>query len=206
MSDRRRRSAVVVCGGSSERFGERDKVFADLRGQPLVRHVTDKLETLVDDIVVNCHPRQRTRLEKVYDAGEVTLAEDDRPDAGPLAGIRRGLAAAQGEYAVVLACDMPFVDPDFVDFLFERAASVQAAIPRQSGGWYQPLQAVYAVDPFVEALDDALAADLDRPIEAAFDLDHVVVWNPEVVANSPTFFNVNTPEDLTRAGETYARG
>ncbi|MFW6317037.1 MAG: molybdenum cofactor guanylyltransferase [Halorubrum sp.] len=205
MSEAVARSAVVVCGGESTRFGDRDKVFADLAGKPLVRHVTDRVDPVVDEVVVNCHPRQRARLDTVFEDSTVALAPDDRPNAGPLAGMRRGLDAASGEYAVVLACDMPFVDPDFLAFLFDRAAHVEAAIPRQDGGWYQPLQAVYAVEPFVDALDRSLAAGVDRPIAAAFDLDHVVVWNPDAVAATDTFFNVNTAADLQTAATRIDR-
>jgi molybdopterin-guanine dinucleotide biosynthesis protein A len=199
MSERTRRSSVVVCGGSSERFGERDKAFADLGGVPLVRHVTDRVGSVVDDVVVNCHPRQRDRLARRFDETAVTLAVDERPGSGPLEGIRRGLAAADGEYALVVACDMPFVDPTFVEFLFERASDAAAAIPRLDDGWYQPLQAVYAVDPFAAAVEDAVSDGVDRPVEPALALDHVVVWNPTAVAREETFFNVNTPEDLSVA-------
>ncbi|MGM0398577.1 MAG: molybdenum cofactor guanylyltransferase [Halobacteriota archaeon] len=205
MSETTARSAVVVCGGASRRFGDRDKVFADLAGRPLVRHVTDRVDPVVDEVVVNCHPRQRSQLEDVFEDAAVTVAPDERPNAGPLAGMRRGLDAASGRYAVVLACDMPFVDRDFLAFLFERAAHVEAAIPRQDEGWYQPLQAVYAVEPFVDALDTALEAGVERPIEAAFELDHVVVWNPDAVASADTFFNVNTPEDLRTAATRIDR-
>lgn len=158
--------------------------------------MTDRVEPVVDEVVVNCHPRQRDRMNEIFEHEAVTLAVDDRPGACPLAGIRRGLDAATGERAVVVACDMPLVDRTFVEFLFERAARVEAAIPRQAGGWYQPLQAVYAVGPFLSAID----ADIDRPIEPALDLEHVIVWDPGSVAGSAdTFYNVNTPEDLDGA-------
>jgi len=47
-----------------------------------------------------------------------------------MAGIATGLNAADAEYAFVVACDMPFVDPEFVDYLFERAQRHDAAVPR----------------------------------------------------------------------------
>ncbi|MFB6133671.1 MAG: molybdenum cofactor guanylyltransferase [Halanaeroarchaeum sp.] len=201
MSEEIHRSGIVVCGGESERFGDREKAFVELEGEPLVRHVTDGVATVVDEVVLNCHPRHRERFDRVCDGERVTIAEDDRPGEGPLPGIRRGLTEAGGEYAVVVACDMPFVDPGFLAFLFERAGQVEAAIPRVRDGWYQPLQAVYAVDPFVAAIDDALAAGVDRPIEPALELDHVVVWNSTAVASEATFFNVNTPDELSEAAE-----
>ncbi len=59
-----------------------------------------------------------------------------------MAGIATGLGAVDSEYAAVVACDMPFVDPAFLDYLFERAASHEAAVPRPDE-WFQTTQAVY---------------------------------------------------------------
>ncbi|MFB6268262.1 MAG: molybdenum cofactor guanylyltransferase [Halodesulfurarchaeum sp.] len=202
MSEREHRSAVVVCGGASRRFGDQDKVFADLAGRPLVAHVIDRVEGVVDELVVNCHPRQEERLEVVLEEWKIPLAVDDRPDEGPLPGIRRGLEVATGEYALVVACDMPFVDPDFVASLFDRVVEgdLEAAIPRQPGGRLQPLQAVYAVSPFARVIEEAIERGVDRPIEPARELEHVIVREvPEPDEGPGTFFNVNTPEDLAVA-------
>ncbi|MFB6093937.1 MAG: molybdenum cofactor guanylyltransferase [Halanaeroarchaeum sp.] len=200
MSERPDRSAVVVCGGRSERFGERDKVFADLAGRPLVTHVLDRVAPVVEEVVVNCHPDQHDRMADAIDRPATRLAVDDRPGEGPLAGLERGFEAANGRYALAVACDMPFVDPAFVEVLFEQASRVEAAIPRQSGGWFQPLQAVYAVDPLSRALEDAATRGISRPIEPARALEHVIVWDvPEGDDGPDTLFNVNTPADLAAA-------
>ncbi|MDZ7849476.1 MAG: molybdenum cofactor guanylyltransferase [Halodesulfurarchaeum sp.] len=197
-------AGVLVCGGGSTRFGEDDKVCANLGGRPLVRHVADRIEPVVDELVINCRESQRECIEGAmagYDP-PVTFSFDEREDAGPLHGIGRGLEATDAEYAVVVACDMPFVDPDFVAELFDRARGHDVAIPRHGeGNWYQPLQAVYRVGAMVAAVEEALESGVERPIEPALSLDAVTIAGEELWASADehTFFNVNTRADLERA-------
>lgn len=197
-------AGVLVCGGGSTRFGEADKVCADLAGRPMVRHVADRLEPVIDELVVNCRESQRDCIEQAM-AGygrRVTFAFDEREDAGPLHGIGQGLEAVDAEYAVVVACDMPFVDPEFVAALFERASGHDVAIPRHGeGNWFQPLQAVYRVDAMVSAVKDALESGVERPIDPALSLDAVTIEGEDLwsIADEHTFFNVNTRDELERA-------
>ncbi len=205
------RAGVLVCGGSSTRFGDADKVTYPLEDKPLVRHVADRLVPVIDELVVNCRASQREALVDAFDGypHDRTVAVDETEDAGPLYGIGRGLSAAAADWAVVVACDMPFVDSSFVEYLFDRAAAVEGAIPRYGAGdWYQPLQAVYAVDAMVAAVEAAETEGLDRPIHAVQKLDVVTVEGEELWnhAEEGTFFNVNTREDLEAARDRLRSG
>jgi molybdopterin-guanine dinucleotide biosynthesis protein A len=197
-------AGVLVCGGASTRFGDADKVCFPLAGKPLVRHVADRLAPIIDELVVNCREDQRGAIQDAlrdYDH-PVTYAFDEQPDAGPLHGIDRGLSAVDSTYAVVVACDMPFVDPAFVEHLFAVAEDREGAIPRYGDeGWYQPLQAVYHVEAMRAAVAAAEAEGIDRPIEAARKVDFETVEGEALWerADEWTFFNVNTREDLAEA-------
>jgi molybdopterin-guanine dinucleotide biosynthesis protein A len=203
------RSAVIVAGGRSTRFGDRDKAVADLAGVPMVRRVADRLARVCDRLVVNCRTDQRDDIEAALGGHDPAFAVDTDPDRGPVAGIRTGLRAVETEYAAVVACDMPFVDPDFVAYLFERAAGHDAAVPRP-GEWYEPLQAVYRATVMADACDAALAATeggeprILTPLET---LDHVVVDGEAVAAHaaSDTFDNLNTEAEFRAADDRLGR-
>ncbi|MDX1746000.1 MAG: NTP transferase domain-containing protein, partial [Halobacteriales archaeon] len=45
-------AGVVLAGGGSTRFGEADKLLAELDGTPLVRRVVDRLAARTDRLVV----------------------------------------------------------------------------------------------------------------------------------------------------------
>ena len=199
------RAGVILAGGRSSRFGEDDKALADLDGVPMIRRVADQLTDAVDTLVVNCRPNQTRPLSEALSDYplEVTVAEDAEPDRGPMTGIYTGLRATDAEYAVVVACDMPFVDPDFVEHLFERASGYEAAVPRLADGWFQTTQAVYRSRPMAAACEQALARGEQKIIEPLFDLDYVVVDETAVrsYAGLETFENVNTQDELEAAEE-----
>jgi len=199
------RSGVIVAGGRSTRFGEADKAVADLGGKPMTRRVADRVAGVVDEVVVNCRPEQAAGLREAM-AGfplAVEYAEDENPDQGPVAGIRNGLAAAGGEYAFVVACDMPFVDPALADYLFDRAASCEGAVPRLEDGWFQTTQAVYRTDAMRRACDAALGRGDRRIVAPLDDLEYVVLGENEIanVASTRSFENLNTREEFEAARE-----
>jgi len=196
-------SGVLIAGGQSTRFGAGDKAVADLAGTPMIRRVADRLVDAVDELVVNCRPEQRDAIRDVM-AGyplAVTYAEDEVPDEGPVAGIRRGLAGANGEFAFVVACDMPFVDPALASYLFERISSYDAAVPRLESGWFQTTQAVYHVEAMARACEVALESENPRILAPLEELDYLVVEESELesVTKLDSFENINTPAEFSAA-------
>jgi molybdopterin-guanine dinucleotide biosynthesis protein A len=202
------RTAVVVAGGRSTRFEAGDKAVADFAGTPMIRRVADRLAAVVDELVVNCRDDQRATIETALDGFSlpVCYAVDEDADRGPMAGITVGLGAATGEYAAVVACDMPFVDPPFVDYLFGCADGHDAAVPRPDE-WYQTTQAVYRTGPMAAACDRALARGETKILGPLSDLDWVVVDDERVreAAAADTFRNVNTDAELRAAAAEFRR-
>ena len=196
-------TGVVIAGGRSTRFGDEDKAVADLAGTPMIRRVADRIAPVVDALVVNCRGDQVSPITEALDEYEhdVTFAVDDRPDRGPMAGIMTGLRAAPTEYAFVVACDMPYVDPKLVSHLFDRAAGCDAAVPQLDDRWFQTTYAVYRADAMADACAGALRRGERKILEPLFDLDYVIVDEDEVTEYSTveTFENVNTRADLEAA-------
>ena len=200
MDDELLRGGVIIAGGRSTRFGDRDKVLANLAGVSMIYRVADRLSTVVDELVVNCRTDQTAAIERALPGMAVEFAEDPDPDGGPLAGVHTGLSALDADYAAVVAADMPLVEPQFLSSLFERAAGRDAAVPRHNG-WFQPTQAVYRTDAMIDACTAALARG-DRALRAALSsLDLVVIEETERPdsVSSATFTNVNTPEAFAAA-------
>ena len=196
------RTGVIVAGGYATRFGEGDKAVADLAGTPMIRRVADRLAPVIDRLVVNCRPAQREAIAEAlsgYDHPR-TVAEDEESDRGPMTGMLTGLRAVESEFAVVVACDMPFVAPGLVDHLFEQARAHDAAVPRVDGR-DQPLQAVYRTDATVAACEAALARDQRAVFAALAELDWIAVPEAEIETHATldSLRNVNTREDLRKA-------
>lgn len=202
------RAGIVLAGGRSRRFGEADKALAEFEGDALVRRVVDRVGVAVDDLVVSCRDEQVGRFREALDgtAADPEFATDDVPDRGPVAGLSKALGAVTASVAVVTACDMPTLDPDFLASLFDDAADRAGAVPVLDGR-RQPLCAAYRAVPARRACRAALAAD-ERSLRAVLDrVDPVVVPEAEVRRRTDpaTFGNVNTPADLGALERTAGR-
>lgn len=168
----------------------------------MIRRVADRLSSVVSSLVVNCRADQRDPIDAAMAGYELDhrFAVDPEPDAGPMAGIRTGLSEVGAEYAVVVACDMPFVEPALVEHLFATAEGHDAALPRV-GEWFQTTQAVYRADAMVEACDRALARGDSRILAPLEELDRAVVEEATLRERGwlDSFENVNTREALREA-------
>lgn len=219
-------TGAIVAGGKSTRFGAADKTLTPVAGTPMIRRVADRLAgrgppvepgsvavsdgvAVVDELVINCRAAQREAIaEAMADYPlAVTYAIDERPDRGPVAGIRNVCQAASSDRVAVVACDMPLVDPRVLTFLEIRLRSHDAAVPRLESGWLQPMQAVYRTEPTVLACDDALTRGATRAVDPLENLECAVVEPASIrsVSTDRTFTNVNTPADLERVTATYRR-
>ena len=203
------RTGVVLAGGYSTRFGEQDKALAPVAGEPMLVRVVTRLSDAVDSLVVNCRGDQRQAFPSVLDGvaprTPIRFALDSTPDRGPLAGILSAFKGIEGEYAAVVACDMPGVDTVFLSALFERAAGHDAAVPEREDGTLQPVQAVYRVDSMRTIASELLAADR-RSLHAALDeLDTVVVSAADVAALTDpwTLTDVNTTTERDAFERNY---
>ena len=194
------RAGVVVAGGRSVRMGGREKAVVDVAGTPLIRRVAEGLTPAVEELVINCRADQREAIAGALSGLAPTFALDAESDRGPVAGIATGLEATDAAYAVVVACDLPFLDTALVEYLFERAAGSDAAVPKPDD-WFEPLHAVYRPGPMAEACRDALVEGDVRIIEPLFSLEYEVVERTALVAHGSldSFESVDTPVDLADA-------
>jgi molybdopterin-guanine dinucleotide biosynthesis protein A len=128
---------------------------------------------------------------------DVPVWIEARPERHPLAGILEALDRARGP-VVVCACDMPFVTAELVAHI---AGLSGTAVP-EAGGRLHPLLARYDAGA-TAALEAALAkrAPLHEAVRQAAaqivpEAEIARFGDPERL-----LFNVNTPEDLSRANE-----
>jgi molybdopterin-guanine dinucleotide biosynthesis protein A len=193
-------SAIVLAGGQSRRMG-RDKALIDYRGRPIIAHVVDTLRALSDDIVaVSNRP-------DLYSPFGARVVPDYEPPCGPLGGIAVGLQAALHPLAVVVACDMPFLDVTLLRWLIDLADGYDAVVP-QTGAEFEPLHAVYrreCYSPMVQRIERG-----ERRVISFFaDVRLRPVPEPEWRALDPagrSLVNLNTPDDLDLLSSTTGNG
>jgi molybdopterin-guanine dinucleotide biosynthesis protein A len=187
-------SGVILAGGQSQRLG-RDKAFLEVNGVPLIQRVTDVLACLSDDLVIVTNAPERYRQLPGRLVGDVY------PGKGALGGIYSGVLTARYHYSLVVACDMPFLNPDLLRYLMSLAEGYDAVIPVIGEGMMEAVHAVYskACLPFVKEL---LLADELRIVNLFPRVRVRYVQREELLRLDPilrSFLNVNTPADWEMA-------
>lgn len=183
-------SAIVLAGGQSRRMG-RDKALIDYQGRPIIAHVIDTLRALSNDLVVVSN---RSDLYGLFGA---RVVPDYDPPCGPLGGIAAGLQAARHPLAVVVACDMPFLNVALLRWLIALAERYDAVVP-QTGDEFEPLHAVYRRECY-NPIARRLERGERRVISFFADVRLRSVPESEWRMLDPagrSLVNLNTPDDL----------
>ncbi len=146
--------AGILVGGKARRMGGIPKgLLAIEPGRCIVQHLAAVCmgAGLRRVLVGNRGEYDRLGLERI---------EDAPPSAGPLSGLVALLRWTGGGWAVLLACDMPFLSPDLVGRLVVATTSTPAAIVaprRDDSGVWEPLFAAYRVDRVLPIAERRLA-------------------------------------------------
>ena len=139
-----------------------------------------------------------------------TGLEDSLEDAGPLAGIHRGLQHAAGRDVFALACDLPRVEGDLVEYLVSRGGevlgngTVRIVLPRAAGR-LQPLCALYS-SSCLEPIAAFLRSGGRRVLDFVASVRSTVIDLPEEYRAARVLENVNEPSEARVLGIEVSSG
>ncbi|HEX9373898.1 MAG TPA: molybdenum cofactor guanylyltransferase [Roseiflexaceae bacterium] len=197
-------SAVVLAGGLSRRLGQ-DKRRLRLWGHErptLLDHSVSLVARLCPDVVVVLNdPKEWGELP-------ARIVPDAYPDGGALGGIYSGLAATAYEYALVVACDMPFLSADLIAAMLARPRDYDVLVPRspdpgaaRNALGVEPLHAIYGkacLGPMRATIESGrrqIAAFFPQVRVAYVELEEIRRYDPA----GRSFLNVNTPAEMDAA-------
>jgi molybdopterin-guanine dinucleotide biosynthesis protein A len=184
-------NAAILIGGASARMGSPKHLLCSSG------------RTWLDQTISVVSPRvQRVALvgrgELPAWSSNLARMDDAVGMRGPLAGIIAALRHDRGAAWLVVACDLPRLSDDALNWLIaQRRADLRAVIPALADGRPEPLLAIY--EPAALELLESLAADgIDAPREAA-TRPGVLIPIPPVELHA-AWTNVNTPDELAAFG------
>lgn len=127
----------------------------------------------------------------------VLVVTDKVPDYGPLMGLYSGLSAIRTPHALVIAVDMPFVQPELLSFLLDQPLAHALLVPLVDNV-PQVLLAVYprSVLPLIEMRIQQGRRDPRSLLDVAVVQYIEEAQLRQVDPQLRSFVNVNTPEDL----------
>jgi molybdopterin-guanine dinucleotide biosynthesis protein A len=201
---------AIQAGGRSSRMGE-DKAWLDFGGQPLIERVLTAAQPVAQRLVIVINPSQphAEAYRHLAARWQARLLYDRREHCGPLGGIHAALSeCAEGEAALILACDLPFLTSEFLAWLCRkhRQGTAQVTVPLWAGR-LQPLVAIYDRS-CLPAIEEMLAVN-QLKVDRLYQRVTTQIVTPNE-ANCPAvnerlFSNLNSPEDYQLATSSAER-
>jgi molybdopterin-guanine dinucleotide biosynthesis protein A len=189
-------TGLILAGGQGRRLGGVDKGLLELDGQPLVQHLAQRLAGQAHTLLLSAN----RHLEHYRALGFDPLTDGPYQGAGPLAGLRAGLAVCMTPWLLAAPCDMPLLPADLCVRLWQAAPAhdARARVPFDGARHH------YACLLLPRAALVAVTAALDAGRRSLRELLTDIGWLGVDFATSGTraFSNLNTPADLARFAET----
>lgn len=187
-------TGIILSGGKSSRMGGRNKAFLNVEGERLIDRNVRLFKSLFDDVIIV------TNSPLDYVDQDVRIVTDIIRGKGALGGICTGLFFASSSRAFAAACDMPFLNRDFISYMIRETGDHDIVVPFVSKG-YQPLHAVYSVRCAKEMEKQMKTDNLKvSSFYGKFRLrkiteDEIRPFDPE----GKIFFNINSERDFEQA-------
>jgi molybdopterin-guanine dinucleotide biosynthesis protein A len=217
----------ILIGGQSRRMGT-DKARLVLAGQTFVERIAAELSAATSSVTIvgghsgsrvagNSDSRSKTgephaptseletqNSEPKTQNPKLKTVPDIFPNWGALGGVHAALTVCRAEWALVVACDFPFVTSGFFLHLLSLGGDFAAVAPIQSDGIPQPLCALYRTAPCLARAEELIKTGERKPVALLQSVHTRWLRFDEFadLAGADRFFdNINTPQDYVRARE-----
>lgn len=182
---------ILLTGGTSRRLGT-DKALVRVEGETLARRSAAVLRSVCGDLCVEVGPGHSA----------LPAVREDPPGTGPLAAIVAGLdalAVTAADTVVVLACDLPRVEPALLELLLGIGGD--GAVPEWAGR-AQTLCAVYGPRVVAEMRLRHAAGERSLRWVPASGVTLVSEARWQAVVAAFALHDLDTPDDAADLGIT----
>ncbi|HEU0002324.1 MAG TPA: molybdenum cofactor guanylyltransferase [Ktedonobacteraceae bacterium] len=192
-------AGIILAGGRSQRMGTNKALlpFPGNASETFLAHMASTVAPLCAEVLIVA--RDPAQFADVALPG-TRIVFDQKPGGGPLMGLYSGLNSMQSTTGLVVAVDMPFVQPALLTFLLDCYQQDTLVVPVVDGV-PQVLLALYprSIIPLIESL---LQQEKRAP-RALLEVAPVHYIEEarlrEVDPQLRSFVGINTQEDLDAA-------
>ncbi len=196
-------TGIILSGGKSSRFrGQGDKALLPLTEEPIIQWIIDKLSPLFKEILVVTNKLEDYKFLLTRGSGKkVKLVSDIYPGKAALSGLHSGLFHSKSLYNFVIACDLPFIRTEIVQYLLTQSKRYDVVIPWLKTG-QEPFCAVYSKN-CLKPITGLIKKNAKPKIINFFSRirlrkiaeNEIKKIDPDLIS----FFNLNTPRDYQKA-------
>lgn len=184
-------TGIILAGGNNYRMGV-NKAFIEINGKRLIDNILSVYQKIFSEIIIV------TNDPLCYlEFNDTVVVTDIYKRKGPLGGIYTGLFYASNDYSFVAACDMPFLNKDFILYMIEQSGRNDIIVPELSEG-FQALHAVYS-RRCLSTIKKMISSDKLKIIGLYKKMRLLKITEEKIKPFNKSgniFINVNTPDDL----------
>lgn len=182
-------TVIILAGGKSSRMGF-DKQFLKIEQRSLMDSMIHKLSKEFDEIIIV------TNKPEHYIGLGHKITKDIIEDMGPLSGIHAGLTICSSQYALIVACDMPNINMEYIRYMKTQVGN--HGCTTKLGNYLEPFISYYSKDVIVD-IEEYLATN-KRSIHGFLPSIGFSYIEENIARkfspNWDMFLNLNTKDDL----------
>ena len=188
-------TGIILSGGKSSRMGL-NKAFLEINGERLIDRTVKLFRQLFSEVILV------TNEPLLYLDQDIALVADIYKGKGPMGGLYSGLFYASFDHAFLCACDIPYLNVEFIRYMTGKASEYDVVVPETADGFH-PLHAIYSRRclPSIKSLlirDSLKMTGCFKGMRVLYIPESVIrSFDPEC----RMFLNINTAQDLQRVLE-----
>lgn len=223
-------SAIILAGGHSRRMGQDKALLTTPGGQPLLSQTAQIAQQMTPDVtVVTAWP---DRYQSILPSGVQLIREfanesanesasnalTAAPSAGPLSGFAQGWSQVQGDWCLLLACDLPYLKAAPLSQWWRwllANPSTNPLAPPPANSLAPPIAPMASLAPGVKGWEPLCGyyhrhclAALQHYLQVPANAHSFQAWltmisvEPYFHLPSQMLFNCNTPQDWATVRQT----
>lgn len=187
------KTLAILAGGKSSRMNYNNKAFLSFKEKTFIEHIINSGKSFKEIIIV-------ANDKEVYERFNLRVVEDIYKGNGPLAGIHSALKSSNTDYVLCVACDMPLVSSELLDFLGNYNEDYEILVPKYKER-LQPLCSIYSKN-IIGKIEESLIRNENKLQRFIMSSNYKVI---EELDNrkfeEEDFLNVNTPIEFNELEE-----
>lgn len=187
------KTLAILAGGKSSRMNYNNKAFLSFKEKTFIEHIINAGKNFKEVIIV-------ANDKEIYERFNLRVIEDIYKGNGPLSGIHSALKNSSTDCVLCVACDMPLVSSELLDFLGNYNEDYDILVPKYKDR-LQPLYSIYSKN-IIGKIEESLIRNENKLQRFIMSSNYKVI---EELDNrkfeEEDFLNVNTPIEFNELEE-----
>ena len=181
-----KKTAIILSGGKNSRMNYKTKAFLKINGDTFINRILLAIADY-EEKIISCNNFKAYKDFK----NEALLVSDSFKEIGPIGGIYSSLKKSSFSHALIVACDMPFLNKDILNYLGNYDFKEDALIPVVNGK-IEPLCGIYKKSSL--KIIESMIKDKDYKLMNLLKNLNTKYLD---IKDNDNFLNINNPEEYS---------